>query len=63
MARSQRTIENRRHFVLDTIFAEDATSVRHRPRSAGHGHLHNLNIILLRTARPRNIAVALREVP
>ncbi|MFJ1706635.1 ISAs1 family transposase [Kitasatospora sp. NPDC088346] len=62
LVRSQRTIENRLHFVRDTTFAEDASKIR-----TGHGPenmatLRNLAINTLRAAGHRNIAAGLRHV-
>ncbi|WP_308303843.1 ISAs1 family transposase [Streptomyces sp. CB02959] len=62
LARSQRTIENRFHFVRDTTFAEDASKIR-----TGHGPenmstLRNLAINALHAAGLRNIAAGIRHV-
>ncbi|WP_331766079.1 hypothetical protein [Embleya sp. NBC_00896] len=62
LARSQWVIENRVHYVRDTVFAEDASKIR-----TGHGPeymatLRNLAVNTLRTAGHSNIAAGLREV-
>jgi predicted transposase YbfD/YdcC len=54
-------IENRLHWVRDTVFQEDDDRVRH----PGAGHVlaafRNAAISLLRLAQAPNIAAALRE--
>jgi len=60
--RSQWTIENRLHFVRDTTFAEDASTIH-----TGHGPenmatLRSFAINSLRAAGHTNIAAALREM-
>ena len=62
LARSQWTIENRLHFVRDTAFAEDTSTVR-----TGHGPdnmatLRSFAINTLRAAGHTNIAAGLREM-
>jgi predicted transposase YbfD/YdcC len=62
LARSQWTIENRLHFVRDTVFGEDASQVR-----TGHGPenmatLRNLAINTLRGHGHTSIAAGLRHV-
>lgn len=62
LARSQWAIENRVHYVRDTVFAEDASKIR-----TGHGPenmatLRNLAVNTLRTAGHTSIAAGLREM-
>jgi predicted transposase YbfD/YdcC len=62
LARSQWLIENRLHFVRDTVFAEDSSKIR-----TGHGPenmatLRNLAISTLRAAGHHSIAAGLRHV-
>lgn len=62
LARSQRVIENRLHFVRDTAFLEDASKIR-----TGHGPenmatLRNLAINVLRQNGHTNIAAGLRHI-
>lgn len=62
VARSQRTIENRLHFVRDTAFYEDASKIRTGHGSENMATLRSLAINTLREHGHRNIAAGLRHV-
>ncbi|MFE1795181.1 hypothetical protein ACFW9L_03345 [Streptomyces sp. NPDC059517] len=62
LTRSQRTIENRLHFVRDTAFAEDASKIRAKHGPENMATLRNLAINTLRRAGNRSIAAGLRGV-
>lgn len=61
LIRGHWAIENRVHYVRDRTFDEDRSQVRKRGAPQLMATLRNLAISLLRLARARNIAAALRH--
>ncbi len=62
LARSQWGIENRLHYVRDTVFAEDASRIRTGRGPENMATLRNFAISILRRAGHHSIAAALRHL-